>query len=169
MKERIEREGKTVPDNARLKQAAARNNRRSKKFDPDLMRTRALEMDVRHGYQAQRLVAQARDRLPFQLSPYEINVRAREAVIFAREKAVEKDAVADMRKVIGDALRRNLGLTTCEAVMTELQRTDADARHVHKDHAPAAPTRNHYRAHVGDGKGKYSDHDRRQRQPSGDG
>jgi hypothetical protein len=26
-------------------------------------------------------------------------------VIFAREKAVEKDAVADMRKVIGDHLR----------------------------------------------------------------
>jgi hypothetical protein len=26
-----------------------------------------------------------------------------------------------MRKVIGDALRRNLGLTTYEAVMTELQ------------------------------------------------
>ena len=122
MKERIEREGKTVSDNARLKQAAARNNRRSKKFDPELMRTRALEMDVRHGYQAQRLVAQARDRLPFQLSPYEIAVRARESVIFAREKAVEKDAVADMRKVIGDALRRNLGLTTYEAVMTELQR-----------------------------------------------
>jgi conjugative relaxase-like TrwC/TraI family protein len=122
MKERIEREGKAVSDNARLKQSAARNNRRSKKFDPDLMRTRALEMDVRHGYQAQRLVAQARDRLLFQLSPYEIAVRAREAVIFARQKAVEKDAVADMRKVIGDALRRNLGLTTCEAVMTELQR-----------------------------------------------
>src|SRR5215213_316118 len=121
MKERIEREGKTVSDNARLKQAAARNNRRSKKFDPDLMHSRALEMDVRHGYQAQRLVAQARDRLPFQLSPYEIAVRAREAVIFARNKAVENEAVADIRKVIGDALRRNLGLTTCEAVMTELQ------------------------------------------------
>jgi conjugative relaxase-like TrwC/TraI family protein len=121
MKERIEREGKTVSDNARLKQAAARNNRRSKKFDPDLMHSRALEMDVRHGYQAQRVVAQARDRLPFKLSPYEIVVRAREAVIFARQKAVENDAVADMRKVIGDALRRNLGLTTYEAVMTELQ------------------------------------------------
>ncbi len=34
MKERIEREGKTVSDNARLKQAAARNNRRSKNSIP---------------------------------------------------------------------------------------------------------------------------------------
>ena len=169
MKERIEREGKTVSDNARLKQAAARNNRRSKKFDPDLMRTRALELDVRHGYQAQRLVAEARDRLPFKLSPYEIVVRAREAVIFAREKAVENDAVADMRKVIGDALRRNLGLTTCEAVMTELQRQMQTRWRIHKDPSPAASTRDNYRAHVDDGKEKYSDHDRRQKQPPGDG
>ena len=40
--------------------------------------------------------------------------------------------------MIGDALRRNLGLTTYEAVMTELQPTDGDTRRVHKDHAPAA-------------------------------
>jgi len=105
-----------------LKQAAARNNRRSKSFDPDLIRTQALEKEVRHGYEAQRLVAQARERLPIQLSPYEIAVHAREAVIFARKKAVENEAVADLRKVIGDALRRCLGLTRYDAVMTELQR-----------------------------------------------
>lgn len=34
MKERMESEGKTVSDNARLQQAAARINRRSKNFDP---------------------------------------------------------------------------------------------------------------------------------------
>src|ERR1051325_7818200 len=33
MKERLEREGNTVSDNARLKQAAAHNDRRSKKFN----------------------------------------------------------------------------------------------------------------------------------------
>ena len=79
-------------------------------------------MEVRHGYEAQRLVAQARERLPIQLSPYEIAVHAREAVIFARKKAVEKEAVVDLRNVIGDALRRCLGLTRYDAVMTELQR-----------------------------------------------
>jgi len=105
-----------------LKQAAARNNRRSKNFDPDLIRTQALEKEVRHGYEAQRLVAQARERLPIQISPYEIAVHAREAVIFARNKAVENEAVVDLRKVIGDALRRCLGLTRYDAVMTELQR-----------------------------------------------
>jgi conjugative relaxase-like TrwC/TraI family protein len=122
MKERLEREGKTVSDNARLKQAAARNNRRSKSFDPAKMRERALEKDAQHGSQARHLVIRARERLPLRLEQYEIARHALEAVIFARKKAVEKDAVADMRKVIGDALRRNLGLTTYGAVISELQR-----------------------------------------------
>jgi nucleoside-triphosphatase THEP1 len=122
MKERLEREGKTVSDNARLKQAAARNNRRSKSFDPARMRERALEKDAQHGSQARNLVARARERLPLRLEQLEIARRALESVIFARTKAVEKEAVADMRTVIGDALRRNLGLTTYDTVMTELQR-----------------------------------------------
>ncbi len=122
MKERMEREGKTVSDNARLQQAAARVNRRSKKFDPDLMRTRALEMDVRHGYQAQRVVAEARERLPLRLSQNEIEKRAREAVTFAREKVMEKEAVADMRDVWIHALRRNLGFTNYPAGAAEIHR-----------------------------------------------
>jgi conjugative relaxase-like TrwC/TraI family protein len=62
MKERLEREGKTVSENARLKQAAVRKNRRSKKFDRDKMQERTLEMDAKYGNQARRLVAQARAR-----------------------------------------------------------------------------------------------------------
>ena len=122
MKERLEREGQMVSDNARLKQAAARNNRGSKTFDPALMRTRALEKDVRHDYQAQRCVAEARERLPLQIPQSEIEKRAQEAVTFARDNAVQKEAVADVRKVKSDALRRNLGLTTPAAVMAEFHR-----------------------------------------------
>ncbi len=122
MKERMESEGKTVSDNARLQQAAARINRRSKNFDPDLMRTRALEMDVRHGYQAQRFVAEAQERLPPRLSQNEIEKRAHEAVTFARDKVMETEAVADMRDVWIHALRRNLGFTEYAAVAAELHR-----------------------------------------------
>src|SRR5215217_2836974 len=122
MRGRMESEGKTISENARLKQIAARINRRSKKFDRDLMDTRALEMDVRHGYQAQRLVAEARAREPLRLAQNEIEKRAQEAVTYARDNAVQKDAVADVRKVKAEALARNLGLTTRDAVMSELNR-----------------------------------------------
>jgi conjugative relaxase-like TrwC/TraI family protein len=119
---RMESEGKTVSDNARLKQIAARKNRRSKNFDRDLMHSRALEMDVRHDYQAQRVVAEARERLPLRLSQNEIERRAQEAVTFAREKVMEKDAVSDMRDVWIHALRRQLGFTNYAAIATEVHR-----------------------------------------------
>ncbi|HKR15289.1 MAG TPA: MobF family relaxase [Pyrinomonadaceae bacterium] len=122
MKERMEREGKTVSDNARLQQAAAHINRRSKNFDPEVMRTRALEKDVSHGYQAQRVVAEARERLPLRLSQNEIERRAQEAVTFARDKVMEKDAVADMSDIWIHALRRHLGFTTYRAVAAEIHR-----------------------------------------------
>src|ERR1700694_4993670 len=121
MKERLEREGGVVKENARLKQAAARTDRASKHYNRAEMRERALEMDLRHDYQAQRTVDQAQERGPILLSQDEITKRAQEAVTFARDNAVEREAVADMRKVTVDALRRNLGLTTYEAVTTELQ------------------------------------------------
>jgi conjugative relaxase-like TrwC/TraI family protein len=119
---RMASEGKTVSDNARVKQVAARKNRRSKNFDRDLMTTRALELDVRHDYQAQRIVAEARERLPLRLSPNEIERRAQEAVTFARDKVMEKDAVADMRDLRIHALRRQLGFTNYAAVAAEIHR-----------------------------------------------
>src|SRR5688572_15200985 len=122
IRERMASEGKTVSDNARVKQVAARKNRRSKNFDPDLMKTRALEMDVRHDYQAQRIVAEARERLPLRLSQNEIERRAQEAVTFGRDKVMEKDAVADMRELRIQALRRQLGFTNYAAVAAEIHR-----------------------------------------------
>src|ERR1043166_7464420 len=122
IRERMASEGKTVSDNARLKQVAARKNRRSKNFDRDLMHMRALELDVRHDYQAQRIVAEARERVPLRLSQNEIEKRAQEAVTFARDKVMEKDAVADMRGVWEHALRRQLGFTNYAAVAAEIHR-----------------------------------------------
>jgi ATP-dependent exoDNAse (exonuclease V) alpha subunit len=105
-----------------LKQAAAKNNRRSKHFDHAKMQERKLEMDAKHDNQARRIVAQARARLPLRVSQNEIEKRAQEAVTFARENALKTEAVADMRTVRIDALRRNLGLTNVAAVAAELQR-----------------------------------------------
>ncbi|MCA1577049.1 MAG: AAA family ATPase [Acidobacteria bacterium] len=105
-----------------MKQAAARNNRQSKNFDHGKMQERSLEMDTKHDSQARRIVAQARARSPLRVSQNEIEKRAQEAVTFARDNALKTEAVADMRTVRIDALRRNLGLTNVAAVAAELQR-----------------------------------------------
>jgi conjugative relaxase-like TrwC/TraI family protein len=121
IKERLEREGNTVSDNARLKQAAAHHDRKSKRYDRAEMRERALAMDMKHNGQARSLVAEAQQRQPIRLAQDEITTRAQEAVTFARDNAVEREAVADMRQVITDAMRRNLGRTTVEALTAELR------------------------------------------------
>jgi len=121
IKERLEREGAVVKEGAGLNQAAAHANRASKHYDRAQMRHRALEMDARYGSQAALTVEQARKRVGFELSQDQIQKRAREAVTFARDNAMEREAVADIRKITADALRRNLGLTTYDAVMTELR------------------------------------------------
>lgn len=121
MKERLEQEGATVKEGAGLNQAAARTNRASKRYDHSEMRRRALEMDARYDNQAKRTVREAIERGQPQFSQEEIAKRAQEAVTFARDNATEREAVTDMRKVMADALRRNLGLTTYEAVASELR------------------------------------------------
>src|SRR6202140_5208025 len=121
MKERLEQEGATVKEGAGLNQAAAQTNRLSQRYDHAEMRQRALEMDARYDNQAKRTVRQAIERGGVRLSQDEITKRAQEAVTFARDNATEREAVTDMRKVMADALRRNIGLTTHEAVATELR------------------------------------------------
>jgi conjugative relaxase-like TrwC/TraI family protein len=120
MKERLEQEGATVKEGAGLNQAAARTNRASKRYDRAEMRRRSLEMDARYDNQAKRTVREAIERGGSHFSQGEIAKRAQEAVTFARDNATEREAVTDMRKVMADALRRNIGLTTYEAVATEL-------------------------------------------------
>lgn len=151
-----------------MKQVAAKNNRRSKNFDHGKMQERSLEMDAKHDNQARRIVAQARARLPRRVSQNEIEKRAQEAVTFARDNALKTEAVADMRIVRIDAYRRNLGLTNVAAVARRIAAPTGEWR-VQNHQPPKAPTRNYYRPHGGNGKGKYSDHARRQREPSGNG
>src|SRR5438477_690294 len=120
MKARLEQDGSVVKEGAGINQAAARTNRLSKRYDHSEMRRRALEMDARYDDQAQRTVKEAVERGRLRLSQDEMTKRAQEAVTFARDNATEREAVTDMRKVMADALRRNIGLTTYEAVAAEL-------------------------------------------------
>src|SRR5437870_4236398 len=120
MKERLEQQGITVKEGAGLNQAAARNDRASKHYDRAEMKERALEMDAKYGNEAVMTVTRAHERGAIGYSNDEITKRAQDAVTFARDNATEREAVADMRKVMADALRRNMGLTTYEAVANEL-------------------------------------------------
>jgi conjugative relaxase-like TrwC/TraI family protein len=120
MKERLATQGITVEDGAGLRQAAAKTDRMSKQYDREEMRARHLEMDAKFGGQALRVAESAQEHGSLSLSDEEIKSRAQAAVTFARENAGEREAVVDKRRVMVDALRRNLCFTTFDAVVGEL-------------------------------------------------
>ena len=122
MKGRLAQQGIVVEDGAGLRQAAAKTDRLSKQYDRQQMRRRHLELDAKFGEQSSRSVQQANERGSITLREDEIRSRAREAVNFARENAGEREAVVDKRTVLVDALRRNLSLTTHEAVVDDFTR-----------------------------------------------
>jgi conjugative relaxase-like TrwC/TraI family protein len=120
MKERFAEQGITVKDGAGLNQAAAKLDRKSKRYDRTEMRARHREMDARFEHEAVRTVDAARERGPLTLNQEETKKRAQSAVTFARQNAGAREAVVDKRQVMIDALRRNVALTTHDAVVQEL-------------------------------------------------
>src|SRR5260370_14571286 len=96
MKERLESQGINVKEGAGLNQAAARTDRASKHYNPAEMNEQALEMDARYGNQAQRSVERALEIGGIRRSPNDVARRAQEAVTFARDNAMEREAVVEM-------------------------------------------------------------------------
>ena len=120
IKERLNQQGITVQEGAGLNQAAAKLNRKSKRYDRTEMRARHQEMDTRFENEAARAVGLARERGAVSLDEEETKKRAQSAVTFARQNAGAREAVVDKRKVMVDALRRNMSFTTHDAVVKDL-------------------------------------------------
>ncbi len=120
IKERFSQQGILVKEGAGLNQAAAKLDRKSKRYDRMEMRARHREMDARFESEAVRAVGAARERGAASLDDEETKKRAQSAVTFARQNAGAREAVVDKRKVVVDALRRNMAFTTHAAVAHEL-------------------------------------------------
>lgn len=120
LKVRLEAEGHIVRDGAGLRQAAAAANKQSKKFNREEMLVRHQEMDVRHGGEAHKAVAAAHGCGSIEYAPEEIVRRAQESTTFGIARVMDSEAVGDARDLFIHSLRRNMGLTTYEAVTREI-------------------------------------------------
>ena len=86
------------------------------------MRTRHQELAAAFGNQAQRLVQEAQARgAQEHHGTQERETRAREAVTYARDKNIEREAVVDERQLIRDALRRSMGESTFREIRHNLE------------------------------------------------
>ena len=113
---------------AEASEIAAHNTRDKKAaLTPDEVMVAHRHLAAEYGNQARRVVEEARARaLGFEQSGIripDVPVRAQEAVTYARDRNVEREAVTDERTLFRDALRRGMGDLTYSQV-----RANFDAR-----------------------------------------
>ncbi|WP_213803170.1 MobF family relaxase [Granulicella sp. dw_53] len=122
IEEALGRSGFTGPEAAQI----AAHNTRDKKviWSPDQILAAHKQIADEFGNQADRVVAEARQRRMEQTqghSPNERQQKVREAVTFARDKGFEREAVVDERALYVDALRRGMGEMTYPEVRASFE------------------------------------------------
>jgi conjugative relaxase-like TrwC/TraI family protein len=120
IKEQMERAGFQGPEAAQIAAHATRDRKQT--LTPAEVLAAHKEMAADFGNQPERVVAAARERALSQGQGTGLQGDARGAVAFAKEKVFEREAVADERIVMREALRRGMGEVSFSEVQSEFQR-----------------------------------------------
>jgi conjugative relaxase-like TrwC/TraI family protein len=119
IREQLEKTGYSGPEAAQIAAHSTRDKKQA--LTPTQVLEAHRQMATDFGNQPQQVVATARGRaeLPERL-PARTNY-AREAVTFAKESIFEREAVADERAILRDAMRRGMSETTYAEIRTEYE------------------------------------------------
>ena len=120
IKEQLEKTGHSGPEAAQI--AAHSTRDRKQTLTPEEVLAAHKEMAADFGNQPQQVVAAARERAEQQERRPENSTHAKEAVTFARESIFEREAVADERAILRDALRRGMGEATYGEIRAEFDK-----------------------------------------------
>jgi hypothetical protein len=130
IREQLERTGYSGPEAAQIAAHSTRDRKQTLTAAEVLGAHR--EMAARFGNQPQQVVSLARERYEKSERQPQQRPHAREAVTFARDSIFEREAVADERAILRDALRRGMGEASYRDVRAEfnLRREAGDFRSV---------------------------------------
>jgi conjugative relaxase-like TrwC/TraI family protein len=120
IREQLEKTGYSGPEAAQIAAHTTRDKKQPLAAEEVLMAHK--ELAAGFGNQAQQVVANARARAQCQQQEPKQTARAKEAVTFARENIFEREAVADERTILRDALRRGMGQTSYRDVRVEFDK-----------------------------------------------
>jgi len=123
IQDQLAKTGHSGPEAAQIAAHATRDSKQI--LPPEEVLKAHREMASEFGNQADTVIAEAHERAQTQERQIAPESRAREAVTYARESTFEREAVADERGLMRDALRRGMGETTYAHVRGEF-----DARQV---------------------------------------
>jgi conjugative relaxase-like TrwC/TraI family protein len=128
-------------DGAGAAQVAAHRTRDSKELlSPEQVLEKHQNLAAQYGHQADRVVAEARERCQHLAHEPEVNrstVAAQQAVTYARDHLFERSAVLDRREILEAALNRGMGETTYAHVRQEFAQRAARGEFRTVDHAGA--------------------------------
>jgi conjugative relaxase-like TrwC/TraI family protein len=120
IKEQLEKTGYSGPEAAQI--AAHSTRDRKQVLAAEEVLAAHKEMAASFGDQPHQVIAAARARAELKEQQPERRVHAKEAVTFARDSIFEREAVADERTILRDALRRGMGEVTYREVRAEFDR-----------------------------------------------
>jgi len=126
IKDQMQKSGYSGPEAAEI---AAHSTRGKKQFlTSGEVLAAHKEMATNFGDQPQQVVAAARVRAEQRDRRPEASTRAKEAVTFARDSIFEREAVADERTILRDALRRGVGEASYRDIRAEFDRRAEDGQ-----------------------------------------
>src|SRR6202522_1953202 len=120
IKEQLEKSGYSGPEAAQIAAHSTRDRKQTLTAEEVLAAHK--EMAASFGNQPQQVVAAARTRAEQWERQPDQRPHAKEAVTFARDSIFEREAVADERAILRDALRRGMGDATYRDIRAEFDR-----------------------------------------------
>ncbi|WP_035353043.1 MobF family relaxase [Edaphobacter aggregans] len=120
IKEQMERAGFQGPEAAQIAAHSTRDRKQTLTPSEGLAAHKAMAADF--GNQPERVIAAARERALSHVQGTGLRPDSRGAVAFAKEKVFEREAVADERVIMREALRRGMGEVSFSEVQSEFQR-----------------------------------------------
>ena len=124
IKEQMERAGFQGPEAAQIAAHATRDRKQT--LTPAEVLAAHKEMAKDFGDQPGRVISAARERALTQAQGIVGQLDSRGAVAFAKEKVFEREAVADERVIMREALRRGMGEASFSEVQSEFQRRQVE-------------------------------------------
>jgi conjugative relaxase-like TrwC/TraI family protein len=104
-------------------QIAAHQTRDEKQaLSHEEVRARHQQVAQEHGQQPQRVISEAAQRPGVELRPEQSQIAAQQGMSYARERGMEREAVADERSLMRDALRHTMGGARLPELRAEFER-----------------------------------------------
>jgi conjugative relaxase-like TrwC/TraI family protein len=139
IKEHLEEQGMSGAGAAQI--AAHRTRDDKLDISHEEMQRRHQQMAAQHGHQPAHVMAQARAQEIEHTSEEQKQRAIEQGLSYAREKNLEREAVADERELMRDALKRSMGEASLEEVRERFQQQIEDRNLIEIEQRPGVPGR----------------------------